>query len=109
MKQFVENAHISSTQLGGFDGGAVPPLLASLFLEGAAWGQGTGTWHPADQFVTGVCNALKVDAWEKLKGTPCRILRGEARGDIKAIGHFIEDRWYVLGSGTLSVREEEIT
>lgn len=42
-----------------------------------------------------ILKVLKVDTWEKLKGTSLRVKRkGSHNGPIIAIGHFMDDNWF---------------
>lgn len=56
------------------------------------YGERRGTAYGGET-IRRVLHTLKVDQWEDLPGTPCRIERDD-REMIVAIGHFIEDRWF---------------
>ncbi len=47
----------------------------------------------AEHFM-GILQALDVDEWEKLPGTPCRAVFDCA--GVYKIGHFIKDRWFSI-------------
>lgn len=91
----IQNAKVVSTQLGYHDGfGSIP--MAWVHLEFPPGGQGFGGYVLGGEathcFVYGVLNALEVESWEKLPGTPCRI-DGEST-KIRRIGHFLKEQWF---------------
>lgn len=51
--------------------------------HGTAWGM---------EFIRRTLSTLGVEEWEKLPGTPCRIVADSSK--IYRIGHFIEERWF---------------
>lgn len=50
---------------------------------GVAWGM---------EFLCRVLDVLEVDSWEKLPGTPCRIVSDHCK--IHKIGHYLKDKWF---------------
>ena len=88
----IQNAKITGTSLGNDDRG--PSFW--VFVDYGGSGQGFGGYRLGGTFTDyvlfGVLNALKVDKWEDLKGTPVRVEIED--GTIKAIGHYLEDKWF---------------
>ncbi|HUX00712.1 MAG TPA: hypothetical protein VMY35_07010 [Phycisphaerae bacterium] len=92
-----ENGVVESTMLGTEDHGI---LTAWLHLKFNGTGQGFGGYAFdafGCEFIRQVLKVLKVDSWEKLPGKPLRVRREHYGGPIVAIGHYIEDRWFVPG------------
>ena len=102
----VLNAKVDSTFLGVEDNGI---LTFTITVGGDGWGQGFGTYgcgrydeklgrQVGTEFgmesIARVLDALEVAQWEKLKGTPVRIIRYKPRGMIVAIGNYIKDKWF---------------
>lgn len=90
-----KNAKIRSTDLGFHDGfGSIPN--AWLHLEYDHAGQGFGGYALGGafthEFIYGILNALEVERWEKLPGTPIRVQVED--GLVRRIGHFIKDQWF---------------
>lgn len=94
MSEEIKNAVVEGTFLGVEDHGI---LTYFLHLEGEAWSQGFGG-HVCDEHnflaasIREILKTLKVDSWEKLKGTHVRVQGNDNK--IHCIGHIIEDRWY---------------
>lgn len=70
-------------------------------FSGASWCQGFGGFglakknDPLDYtgwFMRRVMGTLNVSKWSSVQGSHCRIKR--SGGDIIAIGHLLEDRWF---------------
>jgi len=103
----IENAIIKSTALGIE---AVRYLTAWLYLEGEGWGQGYGGFALTDKAahvcIEGVLKTLRVEKWEDLPGKAIRFKRDEPFGDISAIGHIVEDRWFEPEKAFAKLRAE---
>lgn len=105
-----QNASITSTNLGvtHTDYGILS-FYINLKYDGG--GQGFGGWTLDDVPVSmggdrlpttlgsglllGIDTVFKCD-WEGLPGKPCRVARRHAFGTIRALGHFLENRWLWL-------------
>ena len=97
----IRNAKITSTSLTIEDHGL---LSAWLYLDYGGSGQGFGGYrldrrpeHPSANdfgafFIRRTMEAIGVERWEKLPGTPCRVKQDHC--GVYAIGHFIEDKWF---------------
>lgn len=99
----IRNAKIRSVQLGFEDHGI---LTCWVNTEGANCSQGFGGYgfsHRPNKknvgasdladYILGILEALEIDAWEKLPGTPCRVEQGES-GLLVRIGHFTKEKWF---------------
>lgn len=104
----IKNARIVRTTLGIEDHGI---LTCMIHLDYGGSGQGFGGWcldEPVRdnegnfkgrkgtaigmQFIQGVIETLKVEDWENLIGTLCRVECDHSH--VYRIGHFIEDKWF---------------
>lgn len=92
----IENAEITRTMLGFEDHGI---WTGYLHLMGAGWGQGFGgrdlRGENCHAFTQGCCQTLKVNEWEQLKSQHLRVARLKHNHPVAAIGHIVEDRWFV--------------
>jgi len=88
----IKNAKITGTELGGNERG--PSFWVYVDYGGA--GQGFGGYSLGGTFthyvITGILEALEVDSWEKLKGTPVRVKASHDK--VQAIGHYLKDQWF---------------
>lgn len=91
----VINAVVVETYLGNEEHGS---LEYNLEFSYGGMGQGTGM-----KLVTTNGEILHIiqtivdrGRWEHLKGKSCRVRRED--GVVKAIGHYLNDRWYDLSS-----------
>jgi hypothetical protein len=115
----IANAQIKSTMLGIEDHGI---MTFFVFLEwGGGMGCGMGGYAldqpngrglprigsgPSYQAIRNILEILKLEKWEQLPGTFCRIeYNGLGRG-IDKIGHIIEDRWFDLKEHMKAVKDE---
>jgi len=106
----IENGRIASTTLG-IEGHGILSSMIHIKCEGG--GQGFGGYALDEpqkdndgnflgrigtdfgmEYINRILKVLKVDKWESLPGTPLRVRRDTPRGDIIAIGHFINDDWF---------------
>lgn len=92
------NAQIESTMLGIEDHGI---MTFFLHLKFNSCGQGFGGYSLRGEksiyAVRAVLEVVGVSRWEDLKGKYVRIRKDDLYGgDILAIGHIIEDRWFSL-------------
>jgi hypothetical protein len=102
------NARISSTSLGSEDHGI---FTAWIYLDYGSSGQGFGGYaldgRPPDrrgserpgtaygmEYIIRILRTLKVERWEKLPGTYCRVETEGDWGPIIRIGHVLENRWF---------------
>lgn len=89
----IQNARILSTHLGPEDHG-IP--TAMLTLEGQHDSTGFGGYdlrHHGIGYVTQLLSALCVSTWEKL---PSQVVRMAIAGHMCiAVGHVMQDRWFV--------------
>ena len=68
----------------GFGGYAFDRYLKDFDRrQGTAWGM---------EFIRCVLDTLKIEQWEKLPGTPVRVVTTHTK--VLKIGHFIEERWF---------------
>lgn len=99
---FVTNARIRSTMLGIEDHGIMTFFL-NLEWSGAGQGFGgycldgkSGTVGHSKSIISirRILEVVGVEKWEDLKGKLVRIRKDDEWGQIKAIGHIIDDRWF---------------
>jgi hypothetical protein len=83
----MEDHGIWTTEVGVEDQGGTQSF-GGLAFNGVEGSRFMGEW------IKGVCKALQVDSWEKLKGTHCRIRRDKYGGPIRSIGHIIHENWF---------------
>lgn len=114
----IQNGKIERTTLGYEDHGI---LSAMIFIAFGGSVQGFGGWRldtydratysagpskACGLWIQGVLRTLGVDSWEKLPGTPIRVRR-DAGGLIDAIGHYMEDRWFVPAEAFADLNKAE--
>lgn len=94
MTPTMRNARITGTHLGDEDYG--PTYF--IYLDYGGSGQGFGGHHLSGEFtheaIFRLLNTLGVGSWEKLPGTPVRVIADWGR--IHRIGHYLEDKWLSL-------------
>ena len=104
----IENAVISSTQLGTGDS---PCFNFWINLDYGGSGQGFGG-HALDQWdepagrrvgvaygteaIMGVLRVVGVDNWEQLPGKSVRVKKTDHFGRIVALGNYLKDEWLDL-------------
>lgn len=94
----IENAKINSTFIGFEDHGV---FAVNVDMSGESWGQGTGCYSLTDpQWIANLLRVIKVNSWEDLPGKFVRVRRSNGY-DIDAIGHLIEDRWFLTRKGEI--------
>ncbi len=91
----IYNARILSSHLGAEDHG-IP--TATIVIEAQIGGGGFGgfdlRYHGID-YVTTLLSALGVSSWERLPGTLIRAASNGFGSAWAAVGHIMEDRWFV--------------
>ena len=97
-----KNAVITHTMIGFQENYRV--LTYSIGLDCGGLFQNAGgiclghEGKPADVIFTehfmGILQALGVDEWEKLSGTPCRVVFDAAH--VYKIGHYLKDQWFTI-------------
>lgn len=91
----IRNARITSTQLGNEDHG-IPTSYVTIDAGGCGGGfGGHDLRYHGIGYVTTLLKALDVESWEKL---PRQLVRAASSGigsQWLALGHIIEDRWFV--------------
>lgn len=87
----MKNVRIIKTQLGK-EGHGIPSAALLLDFGGGVvmwWGGYDLREGGNSNFIFRVLDTLKIEYWENLSGTCCRL-----SDDKKGIGHIIEDSWY---------------
>lgn len=104
----IENAKIASITLG--KGENTHGVLSSwIHVDYAGSGQGFGGYHLGGPclalWVEGILDALRLESWDDLVGTVIRVRKSSTLGTIEAIGHALEDRWFVPEEVFKEIRE----
>lgn len=116
----IQNAEITSTMLGIEDHGIMTFFLMLRWRPGAGCGLGG---YALDQYGGGcglprighgmsyqaireILETLKVNKWEDLPGTLCRIEENGLGRGIDKIGHIMEDRWFNLKEWMQAVQKD---
>lgn len=114
----IQNAEITSTMLGIEDHGTMTFFLmlkwpgAGCGLGGYTLDQHGGRGKPrvghgmSYQAIREILETLKVNKWEDLPGTICRVEENGLGRGIDKIGHIMEDRWFNLKEWMQAVQKD---